>query len=219
MTYTCATCQNTIPENEMTEHRKRRRRIVCTSCKSNKKREYDAIRYSRNSDEVIRRVREYTKNNESAVKARCKKYRSMRVEYMKSYLKEYREIYKPRRNAKEKEKLANDPLYALKKRLRNNLLVYVKKAGRKKQCSTSELLGCSFEEFKAYFESKFSEGMTWELFCNGGSIHIDHIIPVDAFNLLNADELKKCFHYTNLQPLWKEDNLKKSNKMPESTDQ
>lgn len=197
----------------MTEYRKRRKKLVCDQCKKNKKKEYDSYRYSDNSVEVMRRVREYSSNNKESIKENKRKYRDAHREEIREYFEKYREAYKPIRNAREKERIATDPMYALKKRLRNNLLAYVKQAGHKKQCSTTEILGCSFDEFKAYFESKFTEGMSWELFCSGGKIHIDHIIPVDAFDLSNPEEIKKCFHYTNLQPLWKRDNLIKSNKI------
>ena len=56
---------------------------------------------------------------------------------------------------------------------------------------------------------KFVSGMSWE---NYGKWHIDHIKPCASFNLLEEDEQKKCFHYTNLQPLWAKDNLKKGGK-------
>ena len=67
-------------------------------------------------------------------------------------------------------------------------------------------LGCNKEEFILYFQAKFTEGMTWE---NHGEWHIDHIKPCSLFNLLNEEEQKKCFHYTNLQPLWAFENLSK----------
>ena len=63
-------------------------------------------------------------------------------------------------------------------------------------------------------ESQFTLGMNWDNYGRGkGKWNIDHIIPCDSFNLLDEEEQKKCFHYTNLQPLWFEDNLYKANKI------
>ena len=61
-----------------------------------------------------------------------------------------------------------------------------------------------------YLEKQFKEGMTWE---NYGQWHIDHIIPLSSFNLLDEKEVKKAIHYSNLQPLWAIDNLKKGNRI------
>jgi hypothetical protein len=77
-----------------------------------------------------------------------------------------------------------------------------------KQSSSEELLGCSIEEFKSFFSSKFTESMSWELFMNG-SIHIDHKIPCCAFDLSAEEDQYRCFHYSNLQPLFAADNLAK----------
>ena len=71
---------------------------------------------------------------------------------------------------------------------------------------TPELVGCSVIEIKKYLEEKFTEGMTWE---NYGEWHIDHIRPCSSFNLEDPEEQKRCFHWTNLQPLWAKDNLSK----------
>lgn len=72
-------------------------------------------------------------------------------------------------------------------------------------------LGCSIQEFKIYIESKFLPGMTWD---NWGinTWHLDHIISLSSFDLTIREELLKAVHYTNLQPLWAKDNIKKSNK-------
>ena len=72
-----------------------------------------------------------------------------------------------------------------------------------------ELLGCSIEKLWEHLESKFQPGMTRE---NHGKWHIDHIRPCISFNLTDLEQQKICFHYTNLQPLWAEDNLKKGAK-------
>jgi hypothetical protein len=87
------------------------------------------------------------------------------------------------------------------------------------QIPTEEVVGCTSEELKLHFESKFQEGMTWD---NYGEWHIDHIVPMSKFNLvtdnlkLNKEEAMRSSHYTNLQPLWAADNLTKSDKILDS---
>lgn len=80
-----------------------------------------------------------------------------------------------------------------------------------KSGNTLKLIGCSFLELKIYLESQFKEGMTWNNH-NLKGWHIDHIKPISLYDLSKEEEQKECFHYTNLQPLWAIDNIKKSNK-------
>ena len=87
----------------------------------------------------------------------------------------------------------------------------VKRSGRNKSASTMALLGCSIPEFQEYFKALFTEGMTWQKFM-AAEIHIDHIKPCALFNLTKKSEQRKCFHHTNLQPLWARDNLSKGAK-------
>ena len=56
--------------------------------------------------------------------------------------------------------------------------------------------------------------MSWN---NYGKWHLDHIKPLSSFNLQNIDELKQACHYSNLQPLWAEDNFKKGSSYGQST--
>ena len=81
-----------------------------------------------------------------------------------------------------------------------------------------ELLGCTIEEFRKHLSDQFVEGMTWEnhgvyTLDNPEKWHIDHIIPCASFNLVLEEEQKKCFHYTNMQPLWGLQNIQKSAKL------
>lgn len=82
----------------------------------------------------------------------------------------------------------------------------------KKAFRTIESIGCSIDFLKKYLESKFQPGMNWQNHSKTGW-HIDHIIPCSSFDLTIPEEQKKCFHYTNLQPLWAKDNLSKGNKI------
>lgn len=79
-----------------------------------------------------------------------------------------------------------------------------------------KLVGCSLEQLKKHLQSKFTKGMTWENYGTGWhgkgmkEWHIDHIRPCASFDLSKASEQKKCFNYSNLQPLWAKDNLSKN---------
>jgi predicted nucleic acid-binding Zn ribbon protein len=72
---------------------------------------------------------------------------------------------------------------------------------------SSDLVGCSWQFLADYLEARFKPGMTWD---NHGEWEIDHIRPCASFDLVNRDDQRLCFHYTNLQPLWKHENRRKS---------
>ncbi|MFH0806001.1 MAG: hypothetical protein V1901_03950 [Patescibacteria group bacterium] len=84
--------------------------------------------------------------------------------------------------------------------------IYKALKGFDKSDYTQKLIGCSIEYLKQYLEKQFRAGMTWK---NYGKWHIDHIKPCARFDLSKPSQQRKCFHYTNLQPLWAEDNFRK----------
>jgi len=114
---------------------------------------------------------------------------------------------------KEKIRYYYDPYFNLVRRLRARVRGALK--GHIKSAPTMQLVGCTREFFKSYFESNFSEGMTWELYMSG-DIHIDHIIPLDSFDMNNPNEQQICFNWRNLWPMWEPDNIRKSNKLVHS---
>lgn len=93
----------------------------------------------------------------------------------------------------------------LKDLLRNRTYQAFKNKGYSKNSKTQEMLGVDWETCKAHIERQFTKEMNWD---NQGEWHIDHIIPLASAN--TEQELKKLFHYSNLQPLWAKDNLSKS---------
>lgn len=119
-----------------------------------------------------------------------------------------REDVKKRR----KERMETDVVYALKMRLRVNISSSFNRRGHKKfSMRTEEIVGIDFEGFKAYIESKFRDGMSWE---NRSEWHLDHIIPISLAET-EEDVIRLC-HYTNYQPLWAIDNIRKGNKIIKS---
>ncbi|MEK6881922.1 MAG: hypothetical protein AABY22_20050, partial [Nanoarchaeota archaeon] len=101
-----------------------------------------------------------------------------------------------------------DIKYKLECNLRSRVNIAIKKGFKSKK--TLALLGCTVPELKLYLESKFSPGMSWDNHGWGNDKwNIDHIIPCAAFDLSIAENQNSCFHYTNLQPLWQQDNFKK----------
>jgi len=106
------------------------------------------------------------------------------------------------------ERRKNDINYHIKCNLRRRIR-YALKDGLKTECSL-KLLGCTTQELKNHLELQFKEGMTFK---NYGIWHMDHIKPCAAFDLSIPDQQRECFHFSNLQPLWSEDNLKKGSKL------
>jgi hypothetical protein len=100
------------------------------------------------------------------------------------------------------------------RKLRQNYRRRCNKAIRRNSVSlsTSQLLGCSYQELIVHMESLFKPGMSWGNYGKNGW-HIDHIIPCSSFNLPSEAEAIKCFNFKNLQPLWWHENLSKGNKL------
>ncbi len=111
-----------------------------------------------------------------------------------------------RRWKRNKEKI--DPVYRIKERLRSYLSRSIKGVIQKNS-KTERIVGTSFKNLVSHLEKQFKPGMTLS---NYGKWHIDHIKPISKFDLTKAGELEKCFHYTNLQPMWAVDNIRKSNR-------
>ena len=97
-----------------------------------------------------------------------------------------------------------DPIFRMRKNLRRRLWGVLK--GKHNEGSAVRDMGCNSEGLRLYIERLFTEGMNWE---NYGEWHIDHIVPISAFDLQNKEEFLRAVHYTNLQPLWAFDNISK----------
>jgi hypothetical protein len=128
----------------------------------------------------------------------------------KSWINSNKEHHLEYRKNYRKNRIINDPSYKLINNLRCRLNDFLNFRNIKKHNTTVELIGCTPKELKIYLESKFIENMSWENYGYTGW-HVDHRIPLSSAK--NISDIYKLFHYTNLQPLWGIDNLKKGNKI------
>jgi hypothetical protein len=126
----------------------------------------------------------------------------------KIYISNNQVKIKNTKNIYRKTRYKEDIEYNIEHRFRSRLNKLTRNLNSKQEKSIT-YLGCTKLEFKIYIENQFSQGMSWE---NRNEWHLDHIIPCSKFNLSKEEDLKKCFHYSNLQPLWAKDNLIKRDK-------
>ncbi|HEY0088078.1 MAG TPA: hypothetical protein VGB37_04500 [Candidatus Lokiarchaeia archaeon] len=185
------------------------------------KREYDKLYRIKNLDKIKKYSSIWQKEN----KEKLKIYRSkIKIQlYNKEYSKKWREKNKVLKkkidreyqiknkdilNRKQVLRKQTDINYKIKCNLRNRIYNVLKR--NQKYSSLIDILGCSVSELKQHLESQFKEGMDWN---NYGKWEIDHILPCAEFDLKNSEEQEFCFHYTNLQPLWKKENASKKAKI------
>jgi hypothetical protein len=152
--------------------------------------------YAANRDRLLTNAKVYQKNNpEVARKASGRWYKKNKT--------------KVRRYVRTRAK--TDPYFRLKRNLRSRMNAALR--GKAGSASTENLLGAPFYKVREHIASLFKEGMTWENYAHN-TWHVDHKLPVVSFDLNDLSQQKKCFHYTNLQPLWAMDNLMKGAKKP-----
>lgn len=181
--------------------------IYCKFCKSIEGKNYyniNNIKKKKYIQDNITKKREWDNNYRLREDIRIKK---------NNYLKEYNQENKIKLNEYHKKRryirYRTDINFKLTSILRGRLGMALK--GKIKKEKTLNLLGCSIEELKQYLEKQFINEMSWS---NHGLIwEIDHIIPCSLFDLTKLEEQQKCFHYSNLQPLYKLENRIKSNKL------
>jgi len=183
---TCSSCKETKTEDLFIKNRLR-----CRKCKS----VYDKI---------------YNTENKKRIDERNKSFRETQKqkELKRLYDIQYRKINLKKLNAKRLIKLKTNIGCKIAQNMRSRLRNALKYKNIKKTGKTLDYLGCTIEECKKYLESKFKDGMTWDNYGLYGW-HIDHILPCISFDLTDIENIKRCFNYTNLQPLWWYENLSK----------
>jgi hypothetical protein len=152
----------------------------------------------------------YTIENRDKIKLYGKHYRELNSETIPQKIKEYQKknkekIYK-KSTEYHKNKYNTDPNFKMRRLLRDRIGKTISKNKITKK--TNEFLGCSIDYFRKFIEDKFFPEMSWE---NHGNVwELDHIKPCASFDLLNIEQQKECFHYSNFQPLFKTTEIAES---------
>lgn len=191
----CKTCSIEKPLDQFGSEKKNRdgKMGSCKVCSNQKRRVYQReykkeVFYPKNKSNILENQKQYQKNNLRE-----------RVVYTCSYIKKRKK---------------QDPLYRFRLSVSRNIRDSFKRIdkGFCKTNKSEKILGCNIENFRLHIQSLFTYGMSFD---NYGDWELDHVIPISSAKTL--DDIEKLCHYTNYQPLWAEDNLKKSNKIIENT--
>jgi len=189
-------------------------------------------RYNTNKVEINKRLREINTNKYTPITTRdiCKvfgvkettyhsrvalgydSYTALTMKNKKQYTDKDRGLGRKESIRKSHEKRKSCPGLHLQHVYSARVRMAMKAYNATKCYKTEDLLGLGVNAFRQYMENLFTEGMTFGNYGLHGW-HIDHIIPCAYFDLTDPEQQKMCFHYTNLQPLWAEENLKKGAKL------
>jgi hypothetical protein len=172
-----------------------------------KRREY----YRTNRERILKYQKEhfksFTEKKKAAKNASRRKWNQINKEYKKEWDRRYREA-NPGQFKAYRKKARSNPKVRAAINVRRRIRGFLKKGERLE--STSELVGCSRQDLMAWLASKFKKGMSWN---NYGEWHIDHIMPLAVFDLKDERQRKMANHFTNLQPLWADENMEKADQI------
>jgi len=194
----CSKCKKDLKTNQFIKDNNRKDRLYpyCKNCLK----KY----YLKNKKEILNRNKKWRLTN----LLKIKKYLLKNQDKIKKQKQMWHRLNRQKTNKIRKIKLKNNINYKISEYLRSRIWHSLR--GNPKLETTLRLIGCSIEKLKNHLEKQFTKGMSW---LNYGKWHIDHIIPCISFDLSKLSEQKKCFHYTNLQPLWAKENLSKNDKI------
>lgn len=172
-----------------------------------------------NKDVKSKYLKKYKEDKKDILILKNKEYREKNKEKItkwrednENYFKTYRQNNKDKKRKYFNKRLAEEPIFKFKNNVRRLILHSFKRGKKnfKKIDKTEKILGCSIDFFISYISLKFKDGMTIK---NHGKWHLDHIIPLVTAN--TEEDIIRLNHYTNFQPLWAKDNLRKSSKIIE----
>jgi hypothetical protein len=165
--------------------------------------------YQENKEKIKEKVSRYYQENKEKCNARQCEYDEKNKEKVTVYKKTWgqRKEVKERINKRTRKRRKEDPQFRMSGRIRSGVRNSLKRAQTKKKQTSFKYISCSPSFLLERLErQRIERGLNEDY-------HIDHMMPIDSFDLKDAEELRRCWHWSNLQALDPEDNLRKSNKI------
>lgn len=164
--------------------------------------------WAKNKEKLQVYHRERYLNNKEEHLKRCRKYYKENFDVISKQKKIYAAKNRIKSNLQSKRRREIDVVYRFKGNARTRIGQAIKASGFRKGSKTEQILGCSWEAFKSHIESQFLPGMSWKNWGRGADCwHVDHVIPLCSAK--TQEGMDRLCHYSNTQPLWEEDNLRK----------
>jgi hypothetical protein len=219
-------CSKCKIEKDICEFTKRKNRKSgysshCKMCISEKSKVYreknnDLIKnrkkkyYEENKEKLNKLTQEWYKKNSKTALEKKKEYYLINKEHILDKRKTWVKNNRKKINDYIKNKKKENPLFRVEMNIRGRMKQYFKQKNITQKNQTFHIVDIDIIGLKKHIETQFKENMTWDNYGIYGW-HIDHIVPLCSAN--NETELLKLFHYTNLQPLWCDENLRKNGKI------
>jgi len=157
----------------------------------------------KNKEKLSKKHKLWYENNKDKWNVYIKEYREKNIDKIRQIKRDY-----------ERNRKATDPLYKLISNFRTAIYTVLKESNVDKYGHYFDILQYTPEELINHLEKQFTDTMTWD---NYGIWHVDHKLPITSFNILEMgdEEFMRCWCLDNLQPMWGEENIRKSNKILE----
>jgi len=212
----CSKCLKIANDDEIAKNKS-----YCKNCAKQYSKQY----YDNNREKCLEKLKTKRQNNKELYQEKDRQYYYNNKEFClkkskkwkdnnKDKIREYRNQY----NKERYQKLKNDPIFKLRKNIRNSINKFLKKNLNRKSGSILKYLPYTIQELRNYLESKFENWMNWENYgsyeCGRKKWHLDHIRPHSSFFYTSMEELdfKKCWALENLRPLEATENMSKQDK-------
>jgi hypothetical protein len=165
------------------------------------KSESDKRHYLKNREKRLQYFSDWQKDNRDRLNDYHQKWREKNIDKHREYKRKY-----------EKHRKDTDPLYKLITNFRTAIWTVLKESNVDKYGHYFDVLQYSPEELINHLEKQFKDDMTWD---NYGIWHVDHKLPITSFDIqeMGDEEFMRCWCLDNLQPMWGEENIRKSNKV------